>query len=151
MESEIPRIMDAGARFSRGAWMTNPPTPPRSRYSPSAIPPAPRSLAQAEFGDEVLRGARGEADRFGDHADIGDRMREDAVDEGGQVRGRPASCELALELSARELSGRALSNLRQKKRVDILDKYGDAARDLLAWAASPSRDASSTTVQAAVR
>ena len=69
---------------------------------PSAISPAPGRFAQAEFGDEVLRGARRAAEFFGVHAGAGDRMGENEVDEAGKMRGRAASGELALQQLTRQ-------------------------------------------------
>ena len=51
--------------------------PKNSQNSPGAIAPSSRRFAQAEFGDEVLGGARGDAEFPGDQIGVGDRVRED--------------------------------------------------------------------------
>ena len=57
-----------------------------SQDSPRAIAPSAGCFAQAEFDDEVVGGAGGDAEFLGDKAGVGDRVGENEIDERGKMR-----------------------------------------------------------------
>lgn len=68
--------------------------------SPRSIPSPAGGLAQSQFRDQVLRGARRNAELLRDHAGGGDRSRQDVVEQRRHPGGGASARQLAGEQCA---------------------------------------------------